>query len=68
MNQYQVKISKQIASLSKLLSMIPADDKIIVHGSPAQNDMIISDWLNEIRSTFLKLSIEISKELDLPLQ
>ncbi|WP_300465105.1 hypothetical protein [Desulfobacula sp.] len=68
MNPHQEEITKQISSLSGLLSMIPADDKIIVHGSPAQNDMIISDWLDEIRSTFLKLSIEISKELDIPLQ
>jgi hypothetical protein len=33
-----------------------------------QNEMVLSDWLSATRDSFLKLSLLISKELDIQLQ
>jgi len=62
------KIITQIAELSRLLGMIPSDDTIQIHEPLIQNKMILSDWLNATRKSFLKLSLLISKELDIQLQ
>ena len=62
------KIIAQIAELSRLLGMIPSDDTIKIHEPLTQNKMILSNWLSATRDSFLKLSLLISKELDIQLQ
>ena len=64
----KTKIITQIAELSRLLGMIPADDTIKINEPLTQNKMILSDWLNATRNSFLKLSLLVSKELDIQLQ
>jgi len=64
----KIKISEQIAELSRLLGMIPSDDTIHIQEPLTQNQMILSDWLMATRESFLSLSLLISKELDLELQ
>ena len=64
----KTKIIAQIAELSTLLGMMPSDDTIKVHEPQAQNEMVLSDWFNATRDSFLKLSLLISKELDIQLQ
>ncbi len=61
----KIKIIAQIAELSRLLGMIPADDTINIHEPLTQNSMVLSDWLSTTRDSFLKLSLLISKELDI---
>ena len=64
----KTKIITQIAELSRLLGMIPAYDTIKINEPLTQNKMILSDWLNATRNSFLKLSLLVSKELDIQLQ
>ncbi len=64
----KTKIITQIAELSRLLGMIPSDDTIKIHEPLTQNKMVLSDWLSATRDAFLKLSLLISKELDIQLQ
>ena len=64
----KTKIITQIAELSKLLGMIPSDDTIKIREPLTQNKMVLSDWLSAARDSFLKLSLLISKELDIELQ
>jgi hypothetical protein len=64
----KTKIITQIAELSRLLGMIPSDDTIKIHEPLTQNKMVLSDWLSAVRDSFLKLSLLISKELDIRLQ
>jgi hypothetical protein len=64
----KTKIITQIAELSRLLGMIPLDDTIKIHEPLTQNKMDLSDWLSGKRDSFLKLSLLISKELDIQLQ
>jgi hypothetical protein len=64
----KTKIITQIAELSRLLGMIPSDDTIKIHEPLTQNKMVLSDWLSATRDSFLKLSLLISKELDIQLQ
>jgi hypothetical protein len=64
----KTKIVIQIAELSRLLGMIPSDDTIKIHEPLTQNQMILSDWFSATRDSFLKLSLLISKELDIQLQ
>jgi len=64
----KTKIITQIAELSRLLGMIPSDDMIKIHEPLTQNNMALSDWLSATRDSFLKLSLLISKELDIQLQ
>ena len=64
----KIKIMIQIAELSKFLGMIPSDDTIQIHEPLTQNKMVLSDWLSATRKSFLKLSLLISKELDIQLQ
>jgi hypothetical protein len=64
----KTKIVKQIAELSRLLGMIPSDDTVKIHEPFTQNKMILSDWLSATRDSFLKLSLLISKEIDVQLQ
>jgi hypothetical protein len=64
----ETKIVTQIAELSRLLGMIPSDDTIQIHEPLTQNKMVLSDWVSATRDSFLKLSLLISKELDIQLQ
>jgi hypothetical protein len=64
----KTKIIEQIAELSRLLAMIPSDDTINIHEPLTQNEMVLYDWFSDTRNSFLKLSLLISKELDIPLQ
>ena len=64
----KTKIITQIAELSRLLATIPSDDMIKIHEPLTQNNMVLSDWLSATRDSFLKLSLLISKELDIQLQ
>ena len=61
-------IKMQIATLSRLLGMIPSQDSIQIHEPMTQNNMDLSDWLNATRKSFLELSLLISEELDIGLQ
>jgi len=64
----KTKIITQIAELSRLLGMIPSDDTIEIYEPLTQNKMVLSDWFRASRDSFLKLSLLISKELDIQLQ
>lgn len=64
----KTKIISEIAELSKLLGMIPSNGAIKIHEPLTQNTMVLADWLSVTRGTFLKLSLLISKELDIQLQ
>ena len=61
------EIIEQIADLSKLLGMIPSDDTNTVNDPVSHNSMELSKWFKDARSSFLKLSVLIDKELDLNL-
>ena len=61
-------IITQVAALSRLLGMMPSDDAIKIRDPLTQDEMVLSDWLAAARGSFLKLSVLISKELDIQLQ
>jgi hypothetical protein len=65
---HKIKIIAQIAELSRLLGMIPSDSTINIHEPLTHNSMVLSDWLSATRDSFLKLSLLISKALDIQLQ
>jgi len=62
------KIIAQTAELSGLLGMIPSDGTIVVNEPMTHNSMALSDWLSATRDSFLRLSLLISKTLDIQLQ
>ena len=64
----KIKIAEQIAALSRLLGMIPSDDTIELSEPMTDHSMALSEWLNDARNSFLKLSVLIGKELDIQLQ
>ena len=64
----KIKIVAQIAELSRLLGMIPSDGTIDVHEPMTHNSMALSNWLSVTRDSFLRLSLLISKALDIQLQ
>ena len=64
----KIKIAEQIAALSRLLGMIPSDDTIELSEPMTDHSMALSEWLNDARDSFLKLSVLIGKELDIQLQ
>jgi hypothetical protein len=64
----KVKIVSQIGELSRLLGMIPSDDTINIREPLTQNNMALSEWFSATRESFLKLSLLISKALDIQLQ
>ena len=64
----KTRIIEQIADLSRLLGMIPSDDTVTVNEPVTHNSMELSKWFNETRNSFLKLSIQLDKALDLNLQ
>lgn len=68
MEDRKIKIAEQIAVLSRLLGMIPSDDTIELSEPVTDHSMALSEWLNEARNSFLKLSVLIGKELDIQLQ
>lgn len=62
------RIVEQIAELSRLLGMIPSDDTIAVNEPVTHHSMQLSEWFNEARDSFLKLSVLLNRSLDLNLQ
>ena len=64
----KIEIVERIAALSRLLGMIPSDDTIQISEPMTDHSMALSEWLNEARNSFLKLSVLIGKELDIQLQ
>ena len=68
MEDRKIKIAEQIAVLSRLLGMIPSDDTIELSEAMTDHSMALSEWLNDARNSFLKLSVLIGKELDIQLQ
>jgi len=64
----KMKIAKQIAALSRLLGMIPSNDILQLSEPVTDHSMALSEWLNEARNSFLKLSVLIGKELDIQLR
>jgi hypothetical protein len=62
------KIIAQTSELSRLLGMIPSDGTIDVHEPMSHNSMALSDWLSATRDSFLRLSLLISKALDIQTQ
>lgn len=64
----KIEIMAQTAELSRLLGMIPSDGAIDVHEPATQNSMVLSDWLSATRDSFLRLSLLISKALEIQLQ
>ena len=64
----KIKIIAQTAELSRLLGMIPSDGTIDVQEPMTHNSMVLSNWLNATRDSFLRLSLLISKALDIQLQ
>jgi len=68
MEDRKIKIAEQIAALSRLLGMIPSDDTIELSEPVTHHSTVLSEWLNEARNSFLKLSVLIGKELDIQLQ
>jgi hypothetical protein len=64
----KIKITAQITELSRLLGMIPSDGTIDVHEPVTNNSMALSNWLSAARDSFLRLSLLISKALDIQLQ
>jgi hypothetical protein len=68
MEDRKIGIAEQIAALSRLLGMIPSDDTIQLSEPMTDHSMALSEWLNEARNSFLKLSVLIGKQLDIQLQ
>ena len=64
----KMKIVAQTAELSRLLAMIPSDSTIDLHEPLTDNKMALSNWLDTTRESFLKLSLLVSKALDIQLQ
>ena len=64
----KMEIIAQTAELSRLLGMIPSDGTIDVHEPMTHNSMALSNWLSATRDSFLRLSLLISKALDIQLQ
>ncbi len=63
-----VEIIAHIAELSRLLGMIPSDSTVNVREPMTDNTMELSNWLNTTRGSFLKLSLLVSKALDIQLR
>ena len=75
MDQYQENrkeqkalVITQIAELSRLLGMIPSDGTVELHEPLTQKSMALSDWFRATRASFLKLSLLISKGMDIQMQ
>jgi len=64
----KINILAQTAELSRLLGMIPSDGTIDVHEPMTDNSMALSNWLSATRDSFLRLSLSISKALDIQLR
>lgn len=64
----KMKIIAQTAALSRLLGMIPSDSTIELHEPMTDKTMSLSNWLDTTRESFLKLSLLLSKALDIQLQ
>jgi len=68
MGEQKTMIMAQTAELSRLLGMVPSDGTIEIHDPVSHDTMSLSNWLNATRDSFLKLSVLMSKALDIQLQ
>jgi hypothetical protein len=68
LDDQKLEIIAQTAELSRLLGMIPSDSTIDVHEPVTDSKMVLSNWLDTTRESFLKLSLLLSKALDIQLQ
>lgn len=68
MDETKEQIIVQIAALSRLLGMIPSNDRILIHEPITQTEMPLDVWLKEMRSSFLKLSVFVGNALDTPIR
>jgi len=64
----KARIVRQISELSRLLGMVPSDDTIDVREPITNNSMALCNWFSTTRDSFLRLSLSISKALDIQLQ
>lgn len=64
----KLKITTEIAEMSRLLAMIPSSVDIAVREPMTGKSMGLSEWLDATRGTLLRLSILIGKALDVQLQ
>jgi len=64
----KIKIIAQTAGLSRLLGMIPSDGTIDVYEPVTHNSMVLSKWFSVTGDSFLRLSLLISKALNIQLQ
>ena len=64
----RLTIATQIAELSKLLGMVPLETGCLLQEPVTRNEMMLSEWLDAARASLLKLSLSISRELDIELR
>ncbi len=67
-NVEKSKLMEQIAEMSKLLGMIPSDGSVRIDDPVTRDSMELSEWFEEIRQSYFKLSVLVGKALDLNLQ
>jgi hypothetical protein len=68
LDDQKLEIIAQTAELSRLLGMIPSDSTIDVHEPVTDSKIVLSNCLDTTRESFLKLSLLLSKALDIQLQ
>jgi len=64
----KIEITEQIKALSGLLGIVPSDPTTNVHEPMTNDSMTLENWLSATRDSFLKLSLLISRTLDIPLE
>jgi hypothetical protein len=64
----KARITAEVAELSRLLGMIPSDGTIEIQEPLTQNKIALSDWFSATRDSVLRLSLLISKEMDIQMQ
>jgi hypothetical protein len=67
-NVNKTAILGQIADMSRLLGMIPADATVAIKNPATEETMELSGWFAETRDSFLQLSLLVGRALDLPFQ
>jgi hypothetical protein len=64
----KTEIMGQIATMSRLLGMIPVDETNSIEDPYTSETMELSAWFAETRDAFLQLSLLVGRALDLPFQ
>jgi len=64
----KTEIAAQISDLSRLLGMIPADGAMPIRDPLTDQDVALAEWFGRARTSFLKLSLLVGRELDIQLQ